>query len=391
MDTNLDWLNEMVKEFPVITPQRRNIIEIAGFNEKEIPISNLLAFYFDKTEEHGFSRLFVDSLLDAYEDKMGDDKSYNRDMFSGDYSVEKEMTTDSRKRIDIIIKSDDEWAIIIENKINAGIKNNDLNNYWNHVEAKNKIGIVLSIHDIKDDVEEKHMDFINIRHQELVGKVKQNLSNCYMDADDRHLMFLKEYILNIESMYNTKNNEDMEKILKLFQDNHKEISELINMDEELKKYIAKSVHNVMGEFGFEKSGANHFLASSFGNNKLDYKILSKFRIWVNHEHLTKHNSFLAYFELYSKNSSKDNIKYGKQLKERLIEKQMYNKSGIAKGDEGNNYYYQIYKLDIALGDNSENFEERLRIALRENFFKKRFIEIAVLELKTIIDEEKKKA
>ena len=384
---NLDWLTELINNLPEISQQRKNLFSIAGFPRWENVISNLLAFYFDKGEEHKFSNLYIDSLFDVIEDnENGGD--FNRNLFAGDYSVDREFTTESGKRIDIVLQNDKDWAIIIENKIYADLYN-DLEDYWKSVNAKNKIGIVLSVQPV--EASKKHPKFINILHQDLVNMVKQNLPNCYMEADDRHLMLLKEYILNIESMNNTKNQMEMESILNLFQNNHENIDRLVGAEKELSTYVAQSVRNVMGEYGFQQVGKDtsvdvyfHICRESMGKcEEFDIETLERFRITVRYAHLRKHNSFLSWFEFFDK----DNAKYGKQLNERLRAKQIYT-SNVTEGKKINQSIFQTYVLDIQLTSDDSCFEERLKKALDVNFFEKEFLKAAVSELKAIIEEEK---
>lgn len=392
-ELNLDWLAKLVAELPEVPKQRRNLLEISGFPKWENVISNLLAFYFEKEDEHGFNDLFISSLLDIYESKIGkfDDKNF----FDGDFSVTREDRTNNGKRIDILLKSvqsesgSAEWAIIIENKIDATLYN-DLSDYWNHVEAKHKVGIVLSKQPVEIPQTDEHK-FINILHQQLTEQVKQNLPTYYMNADDRHLLFLKEYILNIESMNNTKNQEEMEKILTIFQQNHAEIDKLKIVEVDLSKYIAQTVREVMSKYGFQTGASNtsdsaHFYAdkNNLKNDSLkrDFDILNKFRFWISYAHLKKHNSVVSYFELWGK----ENTKYGKELRPKL---KYLSKSPITLGESGNNDFFQIYHIGAQLpSDTYRSFAERLEEALRTEFFEKGFIETAVAELEAIIKKEK---
>ena len=61
---NFEWINKLISELPETSVARKNLIEIAGYPKWENVNSNLLAFYFDEKEEHGFNRLFLNSLLD---------------------------------------------------------------------------------------------------------------------------------------------------------------------------------------------------------------------------------------------------------------------------------------------------------------------------------------
>ena len=396
-DLNFDWLTELTDKLPEIPRQRENMFSIIGCSRKENAISNFLAFYFKKEEEHKFSTLLIDSLLDVVKEKG---VNFKRNLYDGDYSVERETSTDSNKRIDVLLKNGEDWAIIIENKIGADLYN-DLEDYWSFVNANNKIGIVLSVQPVA--ASKMHERYINILHQDLVNKIKQNLPSCYLEADDRHLLFLKEYILNIESMYDAKNRDAMEETLKLFHQYHnkiEKIDKLNNRDEiekfrfyekELSRYVAQSVSSVLGKYGFRSGGSDFAKSNCFNFDSenpgeckdYDFDILKRFRFWVSYEHLKKHNSFLSCFELYNK----DNAKYGEQLNERLRAKQIYT-SNVKEGKKHNQSIFQTYVLDIQLTSDDRCFEERLKEALDVHFFEKGFLLTAVSELKAIIEEER---
>ena len=193
-DSNLNfmWLAELVSSFPELTEKRKNFFEISGFPRWENVNSNLLAFYFDKKEEHGFKTLFLESILELLKDKNLN-FIYTSET---DYVVEREVYTDKGKRIDILIKACDEtWAIIIENKVDA-ILYNDLSDYWSSTKADNKFGIVLSVEPMCNN-----KGFVNITHKELMKKVIANLGNFYAESNDRHLLFLKEYISCVNNFY----------------------------------------------------------------------------------------------------------------------------------------------------------------------------------------------
>ncbi len=308
---NLDWIIKLIYSLPETSVTRKNIIAIAGYPKWENVNSNLLAFYFDEKEEHGFSRLFINSLLDIYETKFNVEK-FDKDFFETDFSVEREVVTKTGKRIDLLISEniDDEseniddkkkkekiianWAIIIENKL-SHILDNDLADYWQSIEAKNKIGIVLSLNpiNIPDVYNRKDIKFVNITHIELVEKVIVNLSEFYIRSDDRHLLFLKEYISNINSFsINEKETIKMDKTIQLFHSKKEEIEKLKKVDKDLLRYISDAVFEIMEEMGFvanstkNSSKYKHFYAhldSLKLKEKLkeDIKLIEKFRFWIN--------------------------------------------------------------------------------------------------------------
>lgn len=407
---NIDWIKEFIELLPETSIGRKNLIAIAGYPKWENVNSNLLAFYFDEKEEHGFSRLFINSLFDIYESKLKTDY-FQRELYETDFSVEREVTTENGGRIDILLREEIEvedeneeiisnWAIIIENKLFANLYNN-ITDYWNSVKADNKLGIVLSLNTIKipEKINNKEIKFINITHRELIEKVKQNLPEFYMDSDDRHLLFLKEYISNVNSFYkNKKDTEKMDTTLQLFHSKKDEIEELKKVDLKLLKYVSKSVFEVMTEIGFppystkDSSKTKHFHVKADSeclndilNENID--IAKKFRFWVNLSRLRYNTSFNAVFELWGKN----NTKYGDKLKSRLNELQIFTANiQIGTGGKSGAGYQHIYSISIPIGDfTTESFDNQLKISLKQYLFnhENKFIETAIVELKKIIENE----
>jgi hypothetical protein len=382
---NLDWIDELIKLLPEISPIRKNMIEISGFPRWETVNSNLLAFYFDNNEEHGFNNLFIDSLYDIIEEKTNI-QIFKRQIFETDFSVEREWITVNGKRIDILLSenyNEDEfnsnWAIIIENKLNANLYN-DLLNYWDSVKSKNKIGIVLTINpliDIKKNQNDK-IYFINITHKELSEKVTRNLPKFYLNSDDRHLLFLKEYLLNINSLYqNEKDQMNMDKILQKFHDKKEEIINLNKMEIELMNYVSKSLYSVMSEFGFkpntEKTSVEtkHFYADNLFFEENDnfspfIESLSKLRFWLKIGQLRYEKTISGVFELFGR----ENTIYGTKLIKRLEElnlKTDYVKFG-SRGFDGSTYFH-LYYFEIPI-DNFEKigFKDQLRNSFNNQFF-----------------------
>ncbi len=406
---NIDWINELIDLFPETSTGRKNLIAIAGYPKWEIVNSNLMAFYFDEKEEHGFSRLFINSLLDIYDSKKMT-IPLPREIFETDFSVEREVSTNSGGRIDILIREEVEseddndeptsnWAIIIENKLFASLYNN-LNDYWKSVNSDNKLIVVLSLTfiDKPKEIENKKINFINITHRELIDKVKQNLSDFYLDSDDRHLLFLKEYISNVNSFYiDKKDTMKMDTTLQLFHSKKEDIEEFKKVDLELLKYVSKSVFNIMTEVGFppystkDSSKSKHFYVNAESENlnptlKDNIEFVKKFRFWINLSRLRYCGTFAGYFELWGVN----NTKYGDELKLHLSEMQIFTEN-VQLGTSGRSGggYQHIYNISIPIGDlTNKTFDNQLRTALQDCFFNhsNNFIENAVLSFKKLIEK-----
>jgi len=418
----LDWLSDLIRNIPKTKAIRKNFIAIAGYPKWENVNSNLLAFYFDEKEEHGFGRLFFDSLIDIYFEKVNSKTSQikekfliKREILDSDFQVEREVYTPEGNRVDLVIKEAynfDEsepteeskvedrklkWAIIVENKIDASIDKNDLIDYWNVINSENRIGIVLSIKPITDKkLINGGVHYENILHKELVEGVQLNLSNFYLSSDDRHLLFLKEYINNINSHYmNTNNTLNLDNQLELFQKNGEEILELKRRDDELLKYVYEMVVDLMEKKGFKPDTSKANLTRFFYVdenpktaivNKDDIKTGRRFRFWVNLEPTLYGNSFRVIFELWGKK----NTKFGDTLKSRLLKKEIFtNKVRLGEKGNSNQSYQHIYDVRIPIkGVPSEPFSKTLEKTVEQEFFQKNFIGIAIEELKEVIKSDK---
>ncbi len=358
-DFDVKWLEDLVNSFPELTKNPKNFFDISGFPRRENVNSNLLAFYFDKNEEHGFKTLFIDSLLEIISEQKGD--SFEID--ETDFSVEREVFTNKGNRIDILIKGIDEsWAIIIENKVDAGLYN-DLSDYWESTQVGNgkKCGIVLSV----EPMETKN-GFINITHKLLIEKVVANLGNFYAESNDRHLLFLKDYISYINNFYGNKVEVGkMENILKKFHENADNIRKLQKTNEELQKFLTTAVDEVLKSFELIPASSNKVALSrhfEFDNNLLR----NQFRFWVDYEKVKFDKQFFAFFELYGE----ENTEYANKLKNNLEKMNIFgNIVQQGTGGKAGGNYCHIYKILIPLEDPENGFKEHLEKQLSAYFFK----------------------
>ena len=393
---NLDWISKLISKLPETSITRKNLIEIAGYPKWENVNSNLLAFYFDENEEHGFQRLFLNSLLDVYESKISSE--LQRELFETEYTVDREFSTIKGGRIDLVLKEDTQgsdnsenssWAIIIENKTFSPLHNN-LADYWESVKAESKIGIVLSVNSKK--VKGK---YVNILHKELVDKVLQNLPDYYLESNDLHLLFMKEYIANVNSYYRNKTNiQEMDTILQLFHENNTDIKALKKKDIELLNYISKIVTNTFEENGFSSSSktnsskSKHVHINGNATNlseviQSNINIAEKFRFYINIDRLRYNETFLAYFEL----RRKENTIYGDALKEALEKEELFTDNiRKGKGGKSGSGHQHILLIEFPLGDFSEiGFDTRIKEIVQNELFGKGFIDRTVLGLKKEIE------
>ena len=196
-----EWLDKLkLDDIPKHKERKKTIMDIAGIDHLETKWSSIYAYFFNPREKHGLGTLFYDSLSEIIQKKES-----NKKIQMNDFSVKTEEPAKeedgSTKFIDILL-SDGEYAIIIENKVNASLYN-PLQTYWDSIkiEDSKKCGIVLSLYDI--NASKYNSNYINITHEELIKQVENNLYKHYLSADSKALMFLQDFIQNIYNQRNT--------------------------------------------------------------------------------------------------------------------------------------------------------------------------------------------
>lgn len=142
-----DLIFELItKENKKIIP-KFNIIKILDYSNLEIYNSKLiyemlkLNFIADNEKEVNFARDFANYIIKKEEE--GSHTEINTD---GKIDVYREVSTSRNRRIDILIKSENNFEIILENKINSYELNNQLYDYYKdrslHIDEK-KLFVVL--------------------------------------------------------------------------------------------------------------------------------------------------------------------------------------------------------------------------------------------------------
>lgn len=116
-----EWM-QILANIPHVLPVRREetfMDSVGSYALKENFISHLLAFYADSRKPHGFGTLIANAFLSL----AGRENETCREA-----TVHREYFTGTNKRIDIVIRTDRDITIAVENKIGAGLYN-DLDDY----------------------------------------------------------------------------------------------------------------------------------------------------------------------------------------------------------------------------------------------------------------------
>ena len=235
---------ELCKEYdpiidePIVLAQPENptIFDISGYPHYEEVISNWYAFFFDPVAEHSLRDLFLQSLIEII------NKNKEHEEFSlKDCRVKREFQTEKGGFIDLMLYKQSEesenfeTAVIIENKISAGIYN-DLNDYYNSVKTEpgHKVGVVISL----KKTEVPHQKFLNITHEELLGAIQGNLGKYVVSANPKYQLYLQDFILNLEQMTRP---EKMQDSIKYYFDNATKVDELLKLRNDAEKYLENNL------------------------------------------------------------------------------------------------------------------------------------------------------
>ena len=275
------------------SPSDRTIFDISEYPHYEEVISNWYAFFFDPSAEHSLRDLFLQSLIEFITEK------HNSDFSMQNCHVERELQTNKGNFIDLVLyeqaEEDEifESAIIIENKIYAGIYN-DLDDYYDSVKTEpgQKVGIVLSLHEIEKLPE----SFINITHEKLLEVIQRNLGEYVVSAKLKYIHTLQDFISNLKQMTRL---EDMQDHIKYYFDNATKIDDLVDLKAQAKNYLKENLrHAVAGssyEWKREAEGAFRF---AYSNGRILFylytieKILREKKfvlsVWLNGEKVVKH-------------------------------------------------------------------------------------------------------
>ena len=233
----LDAFNEL--DYSKGQQVERTYLQILGYPHYENVCSNLLCFFFDTEETHGFSDLFVRSLLECTP-QASIIKRHKTEY------VDRECTTAINNRVDIVLET--ETLIIgIENKIYSEIYN-DLNDYESYIKKramdsdKEPVCILLSM---KNNAKATDTTgFYNITYPVFVEKLQQNLGQYILMANTKWIVFFNDVIRTLTDIQGGVKMEISKEILDFFSDNWNSIDELLNAKIEIEHFLKSKAKTI---------------------------------------------------------------------------------------------------------------------------------------------------
>ena len=164
-----------------------NYFTVCGFPHFENVASNVLAFFLNADNDHGFGTLFFDALAKCCK--------IDNEIDGHAFRAAREVVTESNKKIDILLE-DGSRCFVIENKIWAPL-NNDLDDYYAFARTmfseKNIFGVIISIRGIKSPKKE----FVSITWKDLINEIRHKSGEVFGPKNLRYQQLANEFFLNI--------------------------------------------------------------------------------------------------------------------------------------------------------------------------------------------------
>lgn len=176
-----------LKNQPKIVDEDPTYFEITGYPYLENVASNILGFFLDPNEAHGFGTLFLESFLSVIKEN-----SSVEDFL--EVEVERESYTDKNCRIDIVVKTNN-LSLAIENKIYAKL-NNDLSHYFDHLrkmsQGRRVFGFLLTLKPMT--VPSSAKGFVNVTYENLFTELLNNSGKELLNINNRYFSLFIEFI-----------------------------------------------------------------------------------------------------------------------------------------------------------------------------------------------------
>jgi hypothetical protein len=171
---------------------------------REVVLGRLLMSLLDPLRSPNISLDAIRVMDEMLNDILKEKKKFEFDIINDDFVVHQEFKTHENGRIDFVILTHDilrihRRAFIIELKLDADVQN-DLRDYYDSIdiEDRNKIGIVLSLRDNSDLIDESK--FIYISLVEYIKKLISEVTNLE-GTEFRAIIELEFYLTELENSF----------------------------------------------------------------------------------------------------------------------------------------------------------------------------------------------
>jgi len=216
-------LQKLVDDFNDLKIKERSgitFLEIAKCPHLENVWSNILAFYLNPNSEHNLFDLILNSVFETVDKKVRISNFKN-------IRVITEYATELGNRIDIVVIADN-FILGIENKVDAGLYN-DLDDYSNTLEGLAKPQSLLAYKIVLSKNRTNTTNgFTNIIYSDLIKNIKKNIGDFTAYSDTKYLIFLFDFLKNIENNINSQSMADNLEVINFFHNNIDKVNRLLD-------------------------------------------------------------------------------------------------------------------------------------------------------------------
>jgi hypothetical protein len=211
-----------------------NLMDILRVSHKELQHSNFLAWFFNPIESHNLGDFALKEFIKIYFKEnqfqnLGNETGLSVFDFVqldfDDLEIRREY-----KNIDLIFLSrQNEFCIVIENKIYSPEKKGQLEKYRKLIESeypdfKHKIYIYLSLYD--QQISESEQDYyVQLNYEHIIKLIEQVISSQRLKLADKTRFVFEQYLQTLKSMLNK--NEEIEKVAQQLYKKYKSAFDLV--------------------------------------------------------------------------------------------------------------------------------------------------------------------
>lgn len=332
-----------LEKLPKAVKREQTFMEIAGYPHFENVCSNILAFYLQPCNNHGFGTLFLDVLATLIDEKIEID-------WHG-VEVRREETTENKKRLDLVIKSD-KYVIGIENKIYAGLYS-PFEEYSNHLKfsysSRQVFKVLLSLRHIQPQEELK--GFKPIRYEIFFRKILENINSYALATNEPHMTFLRDFIQTMQNLQEVTTMDRQR--LEYFRDNQQNITALLGEVDGFRKGMWMKTQKLK-EIVFVKDISTFDISPGVWKSPKDFITVNWYIVKIDDSFWLELNIFLTpagWTIVFSNNNRKGTIDRSRQwLKDRDIEVEtsIENTNWLVYTGKDNSHPYEAEIEDISM-------------------------------------------
>jgi hypothetical protein len=235
----LNEIQKLINDFDELKIKERNgstFLEIAKCPHLENVWSNILAFYINPNSEHNLHELLLKSIFQSI------DKNVSLTNLKG-IKVFTEFPTKKGNRIDIVVIADN-FVLGIENKVSAGLYN-DLEDYSVCIDDLAKIQSLPTYKIVLSKYPNQTTNgFINLIYTDLIKIIKQNIGSYSDYSDTKYLIFLLDFLKNIENNINANSMGDNLDVINFLQQNVEKVNKLLEYHNKFNIEFIRKLDNI---------------------------------------------------------------------------------------------------------------------------------------------------